>query len=99
MLATYAKEFVGIGKFLLQSGAGNGRYILVNKEKLQELMDKNPYDSVYHKLKIWKDLKWMVTDGRHLSYPVAAGNGKVKRMIKIDIGVYECLEGLLKNQK
>ncbi len=62
MLEVYGKEFVAIGTYLISKGNKKGDYIIVTKTELEELLDKNQYDTARNKLKIWKALGWIDAD-------------------------------------
>lgn len=91
MIETYVKEYIAIGRYLKQHGERRGGFILIEKAKLIRLLDKNLYDTAANKLQLWKALKWIKTDGRHMDYPVMT-DGKVRRMINMDMGILEQLE-------
>lgn len=91
MIETYAKEYIAIGRYLRQHGERRGEYLLVEKAKLIRLLDKNLYDTAANKLQLWKALKWIKTDGRHMDYPVMT-DGRVRRMVNLDRTILEQLE-------
>jgi len=53
MLEVYAKEFVGISSYLSRQEPPRKGFILVEKARLVELLDKNKYDTAANKLRIW----------------------------------------------
>lgn len=103
MLERYAREFTAIGKFLVDNGELHRGYIIIERRQLEEMLNKNRYDTALNKLHIWKNLKWIDTDkdGEHLTKRVrckdpADGGGKqYKRVIKIDLSILSQLEILI----
>lgn len=97
MLAIYAREFTAIGTYLQKSERIHKGYILVNKKKLEELLNKNHYDTATNKLHIWKTLKWIDTDsdGR-LTKRIYDGQNKVyKPYVKMNVAIIEQILKLL----
>lgn len=92
MINIYAKEFVGIIKYLERQGYKpyNG-YFIVEKPVIKELLDHNKYEMSDSKLKTWKSLNWIDTDSNRLTKRVAN-----KAVIKINLKVFEELKRLLK---
>lgn len=101
MLEIYAKEFVGIGSFLKVNGRTHKGYILVEKAKLEEMLDKNKYDTASDKLRIWKALKWIDTeaDGRLTKRVYDGESGTYKPFVKMDIAILNQLEQLTGEEK
>lgn len=99
MLEVYAKEFIGIGMFLFRQGAIHKGYILIEKNALEGMLNKNRYDTAANKLRIWKALKWIDTEAdRRLTKRVYDGHsGTYKPYVKMDIAVLEQLQVLVKS--
>lgn len=99
MLEIYAKEYVAIGKYLQKKERIHKGYILVEKKKLEGLLDKNRYDTAANKLHIWKALKWIDTDadGRLTKrIYVCEGEQKTyKPFVKMNVAILEQLQVLL----
>lgn len=98
MLDFYAKEYVAIGKYLQKNQRIHKGYVLVEKKKLEGLLDKNRYDSAVHKLHIWKVLKWIDTDadGRLTKRIYDKKTGTYKPYVKMSVEIVEQLNQLLK---
>lgn len=101
MLEIYAKEFVAIGKFLTKQGISKKNYILVDREDLKSLLNKNRYETADNKLKLWRALHWIATeDGRRVTKRVRnPETGKYEPKIAIDLKVLETLEEVLRSKK
>lgn len=101
MLEIYAKEFVGVGSFLKVNGRTHKGYILVEKAKLEEMLDKNKYDTASGKLRIWKALKWIDTeaDGRLTKRVYDSESGSYRPFVKMDIAILSQLEALTGGKK
>lgn len=98
MLERCAKEFVAIGKFLRANGKLHKGYIVVERQQLEDMLNKNRYETSLNKLHIWKRLKWIDTDsdGEHFTKRVRDPvTQKYKRVIKMDLSVLEQLEMLV----
>lgn len=90
----YIEEFIAICDFLRKSQikAAKGFYI-INKKDLEELLNKNKYNTSQDKLKIWKRLNWIETDQDRLTKRIYNTNtGKYDSCIKISIMIYETLK-------
>lgn len=94
MIKTYINEFVAITKYLLKSEnmRKTEKYLIVKKNIIEELLDKNKYDTSLNKLKTWKALNWIDAEDRRVTRRVY--NSELKKSepcIKIDLKVYETL--------
>lgn len=90
--SSYIEEFLAIAGFLEQSQkvpVRNG-YLLIKRQVLEKMMDRNAYDTSENKLKVWKSLHWIDTDEERFTKKVSY-EGKSVRLVKIDIGVYQTL--------
>lgn len=99
MLEIYAKEYVGIGKYLKQSGAIHKGFIICEKAQMEKLLDKNKYDTAANKLKIWKALGWIDADkDRRVTKRIYDGTTEsYKPFVKMKMEVIDTLERLLKH--
>ena len=101
MLEIYAKEFVAIGMHLLGKGKRKGDYITIAKTELEELLNKNQYDTAKNKLKIWKALHWIDTD-KDRRYTKRVYDSSLKRYVpsvKMSIDILELLNELCQTAK
>lgn len=98
MIEVYAREFIAIGKHLRLHGESHGTLVAVDRKQLTGMLDRNLYDTAANKLKVWKGLKWIRTDGRHMDYPVMR-DGKLRRMVQLDLNVLDVLERLESREK
>lgn len=90
MLLMLIKEFRGICEYLISKEYPQYRgYILIEKDQLCGLLDKNNYELADNKLRFWKQLHWIQTENGRLTCRVRG-----KRMIKISIEVFEGLKKL-----
>ena len=96
MLEIYAKEFTAIGKYLQKKERVHKGYILVEKKKLEGLLNKNHYDTAANKLRIWKVLKWIDTDadGRLTKRIYDGQTGTYKPFVKMSVEIVEQLQML-----
>lgn len=97
MIERYSKEFCAIVAACVskQYGIVKGDFLLMDKGKLTEMLDKNAYEEPRTKLSVWRDLGWIVTDGEHFTMPVRLDGGLVRK-VKICLRVYRQLEKLIK---
>lgn len=85
----YIEEFIALAGYLNSSGkvAVEKGYILIPRKMLDKLLDRNAYDTVENKLRIWKRLHWIDCDPERYTKKISR-NGKRTRVVKIDIDVY-----------
>jgi len=97
MINNYIKEFLAIVKYLVSSEQGNitGDYLIVKKDVVHKLLDKNSYETVENKLKIWKGLNWISSDSERLTRRIRQ-DGENSLVIKINHKVYMTLEKISK---
>ncbi len=101
MLDIYAKEFVAIGNHLIRNGKKKGDYIIIAKPELEELLNKNLYDTAKNKLKIWKALHWIDADKdrRYTKRVYVKEVQSYVACVKMSVHMMELLNELCKNQK
>jgi len=100
MILNYIKEFIAISDHLKKSEKGrlHKGFLIVKREDLEPLLDKNLYDTASNKLKVWKSLQWIQTeDQKRITKKVwDPENKKYERCIFIVLGVPEALKTLMK---
>ena len=86
---TYIDEFLGIAGFLARSQKVpiDKGYILVSRKILDNMLNRNSYDTVDNKLRIWKRLHWIDAEPDRYTKQISR-NGKRTRVVKIDLDVY-----------
>ena len=97
MFERYVKEFMAIVQFLLGKETGcvdEQKFLTVSKAKLVRMMDRNAFETSYRKLKVWRDLRWIVANEGHYT-SVVRRDGHLYRTIKIDLRLYRCMLRLL----
>jgi len=97
MVQTYIAEFIGVTKYLLRhEGAVRKKgFLVVGKEELTTLLEKNLYEQPLAKLRVWKSLQWIATDDdRVTKRAYDKDSGKYKSVVKIRLEAYETLERL-----
>lgn len=99
LIDNYIKEFVAVGEFLRRSSAETDeiwvgkRHIIVKRELLTDLLNKNKYDTANNKLKIWKALHWLDAEEKRLTKRVyIPETQRYEARIKIDTGVLQELK-------
>lgn len=96
MLNLYIREFIGVGSHLekKQENVRND-FILIEKEKLVALLDKNRFDTADNKIRIWKKLGWIQTDkDRHMTKRVYVPGEGYRRFVSISRTVLRTLREL-----
>jgi len=95
MINNYIKEFLAIVKYLIKSELviEKDNFLIVDKEIVFNLLEKNLYQTKENKLKIWRGLNWIDTDKRRFTKRVKL-SGKESPKIKIRYEVYKTLEKL-----
>lgn len=103
MIRVYAKEFVTVYRRMEREKCRKRRNCLyAPAEPVREILDRNAYDTAFHKLQLWKRLRWIDTDENHLTKLVAGGEEtgtKRRRMYVLRTDVYEALKLLLEETK
>lgn len=91
----YVQEFINITQYLLNSKKVpvRGEFILVPKEIIEKMLQHNNFDTPDGKLRVWKSLHWIDCDEGRMTKKVSI-QGKRKRMLKMDIKVYQTLADL-----
>lgn len=99
MLEMYIREFIAIGKFLRLHGECRKGRILVDKKDLENMLNRNKYDTAANKLNIWKRLHWILTedDSRVTKRVYNSDTKKYQPKVVLDAGVLEQLEQLVKH--
>lgn len=93
-------EFVGIMDFLMKQEKYRKYkgFLLIEKSDLESLLNQNRYETAYNKLTFWKRLHWIDAEPERLTKRIYdKSNEKQKRVVKIDIKVYEIMK--LLNEK
>ena len=90
MLNLLVKEYLAICEYLLELEKRRQEteelplvrkgQLLVDKDMLTMLLDKNKYETATNKLKYWKDLAWI--------------NNRYRPLIVINMQRYECIRDL-----
>jgi hypothetical protein len=97
---TYIKEFVGVTSHCLTEQLGRqisrNRYAF-DKSLLVGLLDQNKYEESAAKLRMWKALRWIESGDGHTTRRVyIKEEKKYRRMIVIDLSMYETLMEFVK---
>lgn len=101
MIRVYVKEFVAVCDYMEHGKCKKTkRYYYVESEILKKLLEKNNYETSQNKLKLWKALRWLDADDKHLTKLVFDGeSGKRKRMFALRIDVYRALKAVVEATK
>lgn len=96
MIRVYIREFIAICDYLERSSCKQtNQYFCVERAVLEELLDRNNYETQLSKLKLWKELRWIDADDKHLTKLMFDGKkGKNVRMFVLRKDVYQALKGL-----
>ena len=98
MLEVYTDEFVQIVRYIISENLGcidDEGNLAVEKHVLTDLMDDNKYQNSFQKLKTWKGLKWIETEGTRFTRMTKDEKGKNRRMVVINIKIFNTLKKLL----
>lgn len=92
----YISEFVAIADYLIKSKTHYKKtltFIVTPKKQIEELLDKNKFDTSKNKLKLWKSLNWIDAEEERLTKRIYdKDNETYIPCIKIYIKVYETLK-------
>ncbi|MCL1832427.1 MAG: hypothetical protein FWG45_05905 [Oscillospiraceae bacterium] len=95
-LEKYVREFCGIVKALKkdENGIIKGNFLFVSKDVLTALLNKHAYDTADNKLKMWRDVSWIIADDGHLTTYTRV-KGTRTRLVKINLKAHECFDKIL----
>lgn len=96
MIDYYIREYIAICDYLNKINAKSTlEHLIVKKDFLVELLDKNKFDTAQNKLKIWKRLHWIDSDQDRLTKRIYDPEAKkYVAYIKIYKQVYDVLKDL-----
>lgn len=88
----YVREYMAIVRFLFKKGCAvkGQKFLLIRKEELYKLLDKNAYETAEKKLKNWRGMKWIEAEPGRLTHRVSI-NGRTCYMVKIDTSIYKAM--------
>lgn len=101
MVGTYIAEFSAIVKHLKRQKNAliKGNFLIIEKPKLTELLNRNQYETAENKLLVWRSLKWIDTDSDdRLTKRLRTDEHRLMRVIAIDLTVYDTLSAIIKRQ-
>ena len=91
MLEKMAREYMAITRYLLERPEPwvRGEQLLVPREKLIAMLNKNPYRTSTDKLTTWRNLGWIYTDadGEHFTKRIRI-DGHFKRVAALNVTAY-----------
>lgn len=91
MLNVMVQEYLAICAYLQNHQAKiNKGYIVVPREELGKLLDKNNYMASRDKLHYWKEMKWIDADEAQTTRKVML-DGKRVRVVKIDFNLFQSM--------
>ena len=103
MLNLLVKEYLAICEYLLELEKRRQEteelplvrkgQLLVDKDMLTMLLDKNKYETATNKLKYWKDLAWIDAEEKRLTKRIYINN-RYRPLIVINMQRYECIRYL-----
>ncbi len=96
MLYRYIKEFIAICSYLEESNTPCRKgFLIIKRDKLEALLNKNAYETANNKLKVWKTLHWISAEDRRLTRRVYEADSKEQLpYIWIDTKVFRMLKQL-----
>ena len=101
MTETYIAEFLAIARHLKRQKNAliKGNFLIIEKPKLTELLNRNQYETAENKLLVWRGLKWIDTDSDdRLTKRIRNGEQQLIRAIAMDLTVYDTLSAIQKRQ-
>lgn len=70
MLYLYVKEFIAICDYLTSPAYGcthKNDLLIIPKDSIEPLLNRNQYETAFNKLKTWKALHWIETEEKRLT--------------------------------
>lgn len=96
MLGILVKEFIAVCEFLEKDPSRIYKgYLIIPKEELETLLNKNRYETADNKLKNWKTLKWIDAEEKRLTRRIYDSSRKrYVPYVKIDRALYHRMREL-----
>ena len=97
LILRYDLEFMAITKHVLKQKQAikKGTSVMIQKDFVINLMDRNAYETSYNKLKAWKDLSWIITDeNRFTARHRNKATGEQEVFLKINLKAYKRLAAI-----
>ncbi len=94
MLLVVIREFIAICGYLEKTGKKAKGYLVISRDELESLLNKNRYLTALEKLKIWKSMNWIDADENQTTKKVCL-DGVRRRCVKLDVTVYQTMKELL----
>lgn len=96
MFHLLVREFLAVCDYLVRKGTKVHKgYLLIEKEAVCSLLDKNRYETAANKLKCWKEMGWIDTEENRLTKRIYVGElKKYLPYVKINLQCYECMSRL-----
>lgn len=98
MFESYVQEFIAVCDYLRKSDCRRTKgFFVVEKVYIEDMLNKNKYETALNKLKAWKALNWISTDKDRLTCRIYSKESrKYISCIRISLDVYETLKNLNK---
>lgn len=93
MLELVAKEYLSIVETLTETEAIVNGHIIIDKERFKSLLEKYQYMKFKDKVKIYKNLNFIIHDKNNYTLPVR-GDEKTVRKVVINYNAYVTLRQL-----
>lgn len=88
MIMKYILEYVAICDYLVKNQVKKRRgYLVVDREALETMLNKNRFEPAKDKLRTWKQMNWIATDEERLTKRIYQ-DGKYVPMVFICEKVY-----------
>lgn len=95
MLLIVIREFIAVCEYLEKTGKKKVKgYLVISRDELEGLLNKNRYLTALEKLKLWKSMNWIDADENQTTKKVCL-DGVRRRCVKLDTGVYQTMKELL----
>lgn len=100
MIKMYIAEFVSICGFIAEKLPENvcKKYLYIEPSRLRKMLAKNLFAEPDTKLRIWRNLGWLLCDAGRLTKKITL-QGQPKRTALLNRAVYEQLQALLEAEK
>lgn len=99
MIWRYLKEYLAICEYLEKSGCRQKKGCFqIERRRMEELLDRNRYETAAAKLKVWKALRWIDAEERRLTKRIYDKEaGAYITCVEIPLQVYQTMKLLVEN--
>lgn len=97
LLDLVTNEFISIVEALAENNDIENNRILIEKDYFRKLLEKYPYMNFKEKVKVYKDLNFIIHDKNNYTLP-CRGESKTIRKVVINYSTYTTLKRIIEKE-